>query len=301
VAFVAQLVSSDGTHLTDQTAGEVTTEEAHRLFEAIEENLEETWFRFYPGQRERQLLVWSHGPRDLQCVPPDEAEGRALEECMPQGDGAEVLRRLYWDSLGLLDDHPINRRRRDEGRPLANLVWPWAPGVPPRRPESRGRPTGSQVLLTGSHFARGVAWVGDARCPQVFGATGWWDTSLRAKLGASMTALASCEELFVHVRAPGLPHATRDVPRLVEFLERLDTELVAPLRRRLEDAEETSRLVVVGTTPVPAGEAEGLAAFVTQPGLPGGDWRADAFTGKAAAGAGLVIEQAAEWRNLLTR
>ena len=32
-------------------------------------------------------------------------------------------------SLELLSDHPINRRRRDEGKPAANMIWPWGQGL----------------------------------------------------------------------------------------------------------------------------------------------------------------------------
>jgi 2,3-bisphosphoglycerate-independent phosphoglycerate mutase len=301
VAFVAQLVSSDGSRLTDQTAGEVTTEEAHALFETIEEELEETWFRFYPGQRERQILIWSQGPQDLKCVPPEEAEGCSLEECMPQGDGAEVLRRLYWDSLELLDEHPVNRRRRGEGLPAANLIWPWAPGAAPRSSEFTDRPASEPVVVTGSGFVRGAAGVAGANCPRVPSATGWWDTGLRGKLVATGAALSLAGEVLVHVRAPGLPGGTRDVPRLVEFVERMDEELVAPLVGRLERAEEATRIAIVSTTAAAEGPAADASVFVAQPPLYGGEWRAEVFTEEASASTDLAVDGAAQWRRLIER
>ncbi len=294
-AYICQLVSSDGHGITEPYAGGVETSEAHRLMAVLEEKLEETWFRFYPGERERQLLVWTNGPPDLLCTEPNAAAGREVDEAVPQGEAAHILRRLIWDSIELLDEHDVNRRRRDRGLPPANMVWPWGPG---RRPalEERVRPVVGPVAVVGANFARGAALLAGARVPSVPGATGWWDTSFRAKSATAIAAATATDAVVVHVACLGAPYGGGLADR-VERLEALDNELVGRLAAHFEDAEERTRLVCVSTLGgSPEGEPSGTAPFIAVPSFDRGDRRAEIFSEAAAASTGLQLDSAAEFR-----
>ena len=39
-----------------------------------------------------------------------------------------------YDSLELLDDHPINVKRREEGKMPGNMIWLWGQGYAPSLP-----------------------------------------------------------------------------------------------------------------------------------------------------------------------
>jgi hypothetical protein len=59
----------------------------------------------------------------------DLTSSRKYQECLPEGDGDTEFRRFIDDSVNLLSELEINRRREDEGEPLLNVLWPWGGGV----------------------------------------------------------------------------------------------------------------------------------------------------------------------------
>jgi len=133
VAFRCSLISTDGENLLDYSAGHVTTEEARPLIE-MSQKLCSRQQRLFPGISYRHILLWNDGPIDVLTHAPHENMNRRLAEILPQGDGESRLRQLIWDSIDLLDGLPFNRRRREEGKPPANTLWPWGQGRAPRPP-----------------------------------------------------------------------------------------------------------------------------------------------------------------------
>ena len=75
VAFRCNLVSvetgADGELvLTDYSAGHISSEHGRILITALQENLGNESFHFYPGVSYRHLLVWRGGRSDLSITPP---------------------------------------------------------------------------------------------------------------------------------------------------------------------------------------------------------------------------------------
>lgn len=99
-------------------------------------------------------LVWEQGSIDLHTTPPHGAE---LKQVLPQGDGEPLLRRFIDDSINLLSDLDMNKRRMDEERPPLNLLWPWGQGFREPMPNlalMRGEPA---VIACDSLRLRGLA------------------------------------------------------------------------------------------------------------------------------------------------
>src|SRR5947209_19372274 len=131
VAFRCSIISTDGERLLDYSAGHITTEEARPLIELAAQKLATRQMHFFPGVSYRHILIWNDGPLDVQTHAPHENMDRRLEEILPVGDGESQLRKLIWDSLEMFDNLPFNRKRRDEGKPAANTLWPWGQGRAP--------------------------------------------------------------------------------------------------------------------------------------------------------------------------
>ncbi len=83
---------------------------------------------FLAGEGADHALVWESGSLDIGVVTAADLEGRFLHECLPEGDGELLLRRFIDDSVNLLDNLEVNRRREGEGLPKLNLLWPWGQG-----------------------------------------------------------------------------------------------------------------------------------------------------------------------------
>ncbi|MCX7798743.1 MAG: hypothetical protein N2109_00185 [Fimbriimonadales bacterium] len=82
------------------------------------------------------LLLEGEGPDHAWATrwPPPECDlvwASRLREVGYRQATADLERRLRrWieDSVDLLQDHDVNKRRMDRGLPPANLLWPWGPG-----------------------------------------------------------------------------------------------------------------------------------------------------------------------------
>lgn len=229
LAFRLDLVESDGERLLDATAGEIADPEARVLIDQVAEKLSGRQFQIFPGRSYRHLLVWRQTDADLFCTPPRAAVGEPLAKAMPRGSGEERLRQLMWDSLELLIDHRINRRRRDEGKPAATMLWPWGPGRPVRLPSLPLRLGKSGAAVAGAPLARGLAALAGLRVVDVPGATGTRDTDYRAKARAALYALRDCDFVFLHVQAPDEAGHRGDVEAKVDALERIDEHVVGTL------------------------------------------------------------------------
>jgi 2,3-bisphosphoglycerate-independent phosphoglycerate mutase len=229
VAFRLDLVEADGERLLDATAGDIADAEARPLVDEVAKRLTSRNLQIYPGRGHRHILVWRDAPADLVCTPPHAAIGEPLAASMPRGSGEERLRQLMYDSLELLIDHRLNRRRRDEGKPAATMLWPWAPGRPVGLPGFSLRWGKSGAAIAGTPLVRGLARLAGLRVIDVPGATGTRDTDYTAKARATLYALREREFALLHVQAPDEAGHRGDIEAKVDAIERIDERVVGTL------------------------------------------------------------------------
>lgn len=136
LAFTISFLSTDGERITT-TDVELVPDEVRKLFELLQERLGDNRWRFVPLRAKRHVLLWHEGFSQLQCEPPDNLQGEPLLAHLPKGDGEQFVRRLMDNSLELLERHELNRKRIDEGKPPANLLWLYEPGLMPKMPSFR--------------------------------------------------------------------------------------------------------------------------------------------------------------------
>jgi 2,3-bisphosphoglycerate-independent phosphoglycerate mutase len=233
LAFRLDLVESDGERLLDATAGDIADAEARPLVEMVAKRLTGRHLQIYPGRGYRHVLVWRDAPADLVCTPPHAAVGEPLSGTMPRGSGEERLRQLMYDSLELLLDHRVNRRRRDEGKPAATMFWPWAPGRPVTLPGFSLRWGKSGAVIAGTPLVRGLGRLAGLRVMDVPGATGTRDTDYGAKARAVLYTLRERDFAFLHVQAPDEAGHRGDVEAKVDAIERIDERIVGTLLESL--------------------------------------------------------------------
>jgi 2,3-bisphosphoglycerate-independent phosphoglycerate mutase len=244
VAFRCNLVTTDGTTMVDHSAGEIPTAEAHVLIRFLDGKLRSSHCQFYPGISYRHILMWRDGSTELLTTPPHDILGQPLEKHLPQGAGEGMLRQLIFDSYELLDGHEINRRRRDEGKPAANMAWLWGQGRPCLLPSfavQRGAPG---VVIAAVDLLRGIAKSAGLAAPEVPGATGNLETDFAAKGQAGLEALDRVPFVLVHVEAPDEAAHQGSLERKVWAIERIDEEVVGPILERLGHVPR-SRLLIL--------------------------------------------------------
>jgi hypothetical protein len=81
-----------------------------------------------PGVGVSHGLVWENGPREVDATPWSEALGKAPLEACPRTEDEGPLRTFIEDSMCLLENAEVNRRRRGEGLSPISVAWPWGPG-----------------------------------------------------------------------------------------------------------------------------------------------------------------------------
>ncbi|MHB8636289.1 MAG: alkaline phosphatase family protein [Fimbriimonadaceae bacterium] len=193
-------------------------------------------------------LVWE-ALGDLATVPAVKLVGHPVHGCLPLGDGEPVLRRYIDDSVNLLGELDLNRRRVDDGHAPLNLLWPWGQGMRlpvPNLPLQRGEPatvTSGSLRLAGltrlvGYRHRDIAWLGKGLQTRLREAAAEMLTG-----GNSVLALDSIAEF----RQRG------ELDEAAYFMQRMDAEVLLPILKQA--ADESLNLLIAA----PAGEHDGLA------------------------------------------
>ncbi len=187
--FRTNLVSTDGELMLDSSAGHVSTGEARELINAIDEKLSTNLIKFYPGVSYRHIMVWRSGSDNVKCMAPYKIHGKPFSQYMPEGDGAEKLTSMIFDSYEILENHPINRRRRDEGHLPANMIWFWGESHLPAIPNFFTQFGKTGAVVAAVDLIRGLGRMVGLKVLDVPGATGYVDTNFLGKGRYAVSAL----------------------------------------------------------------------------------------------------------------
>jgi 2,3-bisphosphoglycerate-independent phosphoglycerate mutase len=288
VAFRCNLVSSNGEKLINYSGGEISTEEARPLIELINQQLGNSRRHFFPGISYRHLMVWRDGPVDLKTIPPHDIQGQPLAPNLPQGEGADTLKSLIFDSLEILDHHEINKRRRDQGKPPANMIWLWGQGKAPSLPSFSVRWGVAGAVIAAVDLVRGVAKYAGLTAPAVAGATGGLDTDFAAKGKAGIEALQKADFVLVHVEAPDEAGHNGDLEKKIWAIEQIDAKVVGPLYQHM--AKSRGRMLILPDHRTPVSiktHSRHPVPFVLWPG----EGKAGAFSEAEAGATGLRVEE----------
>lgn len=244
VAFRCNLVSSDGETMVDYSGGHVTTEESTELINLVGRKLGTPNIKFFPGISYRHIMVWNGGSANVETTPPHNITGQPLDGHFPDGDGDEKLKQLMFDSLELLDNHPINRRRRDEGKKPANMIWLWGQGKAVDVPNflSKNGITGSVVAAV--DLVKGMGRAAGLEIPTVPGVNGYLDTNYVGKAEYALEALKKHDFVMVHVEAPDEMGHNGDLENKIVAIENIDKMVLGTLLKGLKNVERYRILVV---------------------------------------------------------
>lgn len=210
--------------MEDYSSGHITTEEAAELIREIDAKLGTRHIRFYPGVSYRHLMVWSGGSADVECVPPHDITGKSILDYLPVGEGDEVIRKIMVESVDILIDHPINRKRIKNGKNPGNAVWLWGQGKKPALPTFRKKYSLDGALISAVDLTKGLGIYAGFRILDVPGITGYLDTNYKGKAEAALKALKETDFVYIHVEAPdeaGHSGNTRDKIKAIEDFDRL--------------------------------------------------------------------------------
>ncbi len=243
-AYRCSLVSSDGVTMNDYSSGHITTEESRPLVELLQKKLGGRSLHFYPGVGYRHILAWQGGPVEVKTTPPHDIQGKLLADYWPEGDGAERLKQMMYDSLEILDDHPINHARREDGKQPGNMIWLWGQGYAPSLPgffQTYGK---RGAVITAVDVVRGLGRATGMTIINVPGATGYIDTDYAAKARYAVAALDAHDFVYVHVESPDESGHEGNLEHKIRSIEDIDKKVVGVLREGMVKKDDYRLLIV---------------------------------------------------------
>ena len=179
VAFRCNVVtlSEEGAYeektIIDHSSGEISTEDAAVLIDAVREGLARDGYEFYVGTSYRHLLIWKGG-QVVELTPPHDILTRTIGEYLPKD---EVLREMMKKSFDILNDHPINIERKKQGKNPANSIWFWGAGTRPALTSFAEKTGKKGVMISAVDLLKGIAVGAGMDCKIVEGANGGLHTN----------------------------------------------------------------------------------------------------------------------------
>ena len=235
--------------ILDHSSGEISTEEADALMEAIRQNFNDDTFQFYTGTSYRHIMVWKHGHL-AKLEPPHDHLTQAIGPFLPEDP---VLRGFMERSYDILNNHPVNLKRAAEGKRKANSLWYWGAGTKPSLPGFTEKTGLKGAMISAVDLLKGIAVGAGMQVYQVPGATGSLDTNWEGKAQAAIDALLKdgCDFAYIHLEAPDEMGHQGLVKEKVQSIEYLDSRVIAPICHAMEQAGEDYRILVLPDHPTP--------------------------------------------------
>jgi 2,3-bisphosphoglycerate-independent phosphoglycerate mutase len=238
--------------MTDFTAGHISSEEGAELIKALTTNLHADGHtvEFHAGVSYRNAMIYRGHPGspppfgdDTKTTPPHDVPDRLAVEHLPRGTGSELLRRLMEAGASVIQDHPVNRARAAGGQKPANAIWLWGQGKAPQVPSFAGLHGVKGAIISAVDLVRGTGMLAGWTRVDVPGATGYLDTDYAAKGRYGVEALRDHDLVCIHVEAPDEASHEGRADAKVEALERMDRDIVGPIRAALESHGEYRLLI----------------------------------------------------------
>lgn len=235
--------------IVDHSSGEITTQEADALMDAIRDAFANEEFQFYTGTSYRHILIWKHGHL-LDLEPPHDHLGETIGQYLP---GEAVFRDMMKKSYDILNNHPVNLKRAAEGKRKANSLWFWGAGTKPSLQSFQEKTGLSGAMISAVDLLKGIAVGAGMRVMQVPGCTGSLHTNYEGKAQAALQAVLKdgCDFVYLHVEAPDEMGHQGSVAHKVQSIEYLDSRIVAPIKQGMDASGEPYRMLVLPDHPTP--------------------------------------------------
>lgn len=235
--------------IIDHSSGEISTEEAARLLEAIKQELETEEFKYYVGVSYRHLTIWNKG-ETLDLIPPHDILGKKIGEYLPK---EMKLTEMMKKSYEILSNHKVNIERVKKGLNPANSIWFWGAGTKPHINSFEEKNGKSGAMVSAVDLLRGIAVGAKMHNIIVEGADGTLHTNYEGKANAAINALLheGVDFVYIHIEAPDEMGHQGSLEKKIKSIEYIDERIIKLVVERLEDAGEDFRMMVLPDHPTP--------------------------------------------------
>ena len=235
--------------ILDHSSGEISSEDADILMDAVREAFNSEYFQFYSGTSYRHITVWKEGTV-LDFEPPHDHLGEVIGPYLP---AETVFRDMMKKSYDILNNHPLNLQRAAAGKNKANSIWFWGAGTKPSLSDFKEKTGLSGAMISAVDLLKGIAVGAGMKVIEVEGANGSLHTNYEGKASAACDALLKDghDFVYVHVEAPDEMGHQGSIDNKIQAIEYLDSRVIAPIKAAMDESGEEYRLLVLPDHPTP--------------------------------------------------
>lgn len=258
MAMRCNLICVQDGKIKNHSAGHISNEEAKELIEFLQAELGNDIFTFHNGISYRHLLIMKGGKKQITCTPPHDVPDAEVNSVLVKADVAEaeetarLLNELTLKSQELLENHPVNLKRKAEGKDPANSIWVWSPGYKPSMKTLKEKfGIGSGAVISAVDLIKGIGVYAGLESIEVEGATGLYNTNYEGKAEAAIEALKKNDFVFLHIEASDEAGHEGDVDLKVKTIEYLDSRIVKPIYEEVSKWDEPVSIAILPDHPTP--------------------------------------------------
>ncbi len=234
--------------IIDHSSGEISTEEAAVLLDAVREQLETDEFKFYVGTSYRHLLIWDKGTV-IDLSQPHDHLGEVIGAYLPED---KRFRDMMEKSYEILNNHPVNIKRAEKGLNKANCLWFWGAGTRPALDLFEEKTGKKGAMISAVDLLKGIAVGAGMEVIEVEGADGSLHTNYEGKALAGCEALKrGCDFVYIHVEAPDEMGHQGSIERKIKAIENLDQRVIKVINEELTKEGIDYRMAVLPDHPTP--------------------------------------------------
>ena len=258
MAMRCNIICVENGKIKNHSAGHISNEEAYELVDFLERELGSDVVSFHKGISYRHLLKVKGGNKHVSCTPPHDVPGTPYADVMVKADckeaekTANLLNDLILRSQKLLENHPINIKRKAEGKDPANSIWPWSAGYKPQMKtlsESYGLKRGA--VISAVDLIKGIGVYAGLKPIEVEGATGLYDTNYEGKVKATIDALRENDFVYLHIEASDEAGHEGNVDLKLKTVEYLENRVVKPIFEEVSKWDEPVAIAILPDHPTP--------------------------------------------------
>ena len=249
IVTLSEEESYENKTILDHSSGEISSEDAAILMDAVRDAFQNDIFRFYNGTSYRHITIWDKG-EILELEAPHDHLGQVIGPYLPEN---ELFRQMMEKSFDVLNNHPLNIQRAKEGKNKANSLWFWGAGTKPSLQNFKEKTGLSGTMISAVDLLKGIACGSGMDVVNVEGATGSLDTNYLGKANAAVKSLLEDGKdfVYIHVEAPDEMGHQGNLQHKIESIEHIDEQIIAVVKRALDEANEDYRILVLPDHPTP--------------------------------------------------
>ena len=239
--------------LLDNSADEISTEEADELVKAINAKLSNNIRHLYTGMSYKHCFMWKTDKDGYNFTRPHDIINKRIGEYLPkESDGGADFLAVMKESYDILNNHPVNVSRRERGLKPGNSLWLWGPGKKPQLPSFKDKWGLNASVISATDLIKGIAICAGMNSIDVEGVTANVHTNYAGKANAAIEAFKNGSDyVYIHVEAPDECGHRAEIDNKVLSIELIDKKILKPVYEYLASCGEDFKIMVLPDHPTP--------------------------------------------------